>query len=301
MSNLILLIVCFLLGIILNRTGRFPSNSSNILNAFIINISLPALALYSIHELEFSAQLLFPVFMPWVVFICGAAIFYLLGRIFAFDERSTGCLMLTAGLGNTSFVGLPMIAAFYGMEYTGIGVLCDQPGSFLALSTLGIMVAAKYSAGRPSPMQIINKIALFPPFQAMVLALFLRPVEYHPWAVDVMKSLGATITPLALVSVGLQMRMSALKGNGLKLALGLSYKLVLAPLIVLGLFVFVLGGSGKVLQITIFEAAMGPMITAAIVAMDHDLNRPLATMMLGIGIPVSFVTLPLWAYLISWV
>jgi len=40
------------------------------------------------------------------------------------------------------------------------------------------------------------------------------------------------------------------------------------------------------------------MITAGIVAMDHDLDPPLVTMMLGIGIPLSFATLPVWAMLL---
>ena len=44
---------------------------------------------------------------------------------------------------------------------------------------------------------------------------------------------------------------------------------------------------------TIFEAAMAPQIGAAIVAMEHKLDPPLVTLMVGIGIPLSFLTLPL--------
>ncbi|MCD8491891.1 MAG: hypothetical protein LRY51_08325 [Geovibrio sp.] len=69
--------------------------------------------------------------------------------------------MLSGGLGNTSFVGFPMINAFYGEELIGIGVLCDQ-GSFFVLSTLGIMVAAKYASGRVSSWEIVQKVLMFP-------------------------------------------------------------------------------------------------------------------------------------------
>jgi len=41
---------------------------------------------------------------------------------------------------------------------------------------------------------------------------------------------------------------------------------------------------------------MGPMITAGIIAMQYDLDKDLATMMMGIGIPISFITLPIWYY-----
>jgi predicted permease len=53
-----------------------------------------------------------------------------------------------------------------------------------------------------------------------------------------------------------------------------------------------------VLQVTLFEAAMAPMITAGIIAVDHDLNPSLVTLMLGIGIPLSFLTLPGWWWLL---
>jgi hypothetical protein len=44
--------------------------------------------------------------------------------------------------------------------------------------------------------------------------------------------------------------------------------------------------------ITIFEAAMARQIGAAIVAVDHDLDPALVTLMVEIGIPLSFLTLP---------
>jgi len=42
--------------------------------------------------------------------------------------------------------------------------------------------------------------------------------------------------------------------------------------------------------VTIFEAAIAPMIGASIVAQEHKLDP---TLMIDIGIPLSFLTLPL--------
>ena len=53
------------------------------------------------------------------------------------------------------------------------------------------------------------------------------------------------------------------------------------------------------MRVTVFEAAMAPMIGASIVAMDHDLDPPLLTLMVGVGIPLSFLTLPAWWRLLS--
>jgi predicted permease len=111
--------------------------------------------------------------------------------------------------------------------------------------------------------------------------------------------LAGTVAPLALVSVGFQLRLSEVGGKLPPLAIALTYKLLLGPLIVLGIFVGLMGAGGTVMQVTVFEAAMAPMIGAAIVAMDNDLDPPLATLLVGIGVPLSFLTLPLWYLALS--
>jgi predicted permease len=95
------------------------------------------------------------------------------------------------------------------------------------------------------------------------------------------------------------LRLSQVSGRGRALAAGLLFKLVIGPALVLLLFVGLLGADGPVIRVTIFEAAMAPMIGASIVAMEHELDPPLLTLMVGIGIPLSFLTLPVWAQLLE--
>jgi len=57
-----------------------------------------------------------------------------------------------------------------------------------------------------------------------------------------------------------------------------------------------LGAQGLAIQVTLFEAAMPPMITAAIVASEHDLDPPLANLMVAVGLLLSFFTLSAWWY-----
>jgi len=299
MSNVILLFLCLAAGVVLRATGRVPDNAHQAINGFIINISLPALTLLQIHGIHLQRDLLFPILMPWLMFAAVGTSIWLIGRQFRLTPATTGALILTAGLANTSFVGVPMIESFYGSAYMAIGLLIDQLGTYLVLSTLGIAIACFCSRGSASVGEVARRVATFPPLIALVAALLLMPVTYPPVVSDILQRLGGTLAPLALVSVGMQLRLGVLRGNLSPLALGLGFKLLLAPLVLAVFYLELLGKTGTVTHVTLFEAAMGPQIGGAIVATQYGLNPPLVTLMVGIGSLAAFLTLPMWWYLLQ--
>ena len=255
MNNLLLLILCFIIGMLLHRFKRIPGNAHASLNSFIIHVSLPALTLLYIHQLKFSGEVVLVAAMAWLVFGLSVGYFWFIGRWLQLPRATTGALILIGGLGNTSFFGLPMVEAFYGKEGLSAAIIADQLGSFFVLSILGITVAGIYSSGRPTGAQITKRIMLFPPFIALTLALLLIPVTYADWFVMLLKRLGDTLAPLALVSVGLQLRLGHLAEHKRNLALGLAFKLIIAPLIIYLLYVQLFGTHGQAIQVTLFEAS----------------------------------------------
>lgn len=297
MNNLVLLILCFVAGMLLRRFGRMPENAPATLNSFIIHVSLPALTLLYIHELHLSGDVLLVALMAWLVFGMSAGFFWLVGRWLNLPRTTVGALILVGGLGNTSFFGLPMVEVFYGKAGLGTAIIADQLGSFLTLSILGITVAGIYSSGRPTATEIVRRIALFPPFIALAIAFLLIPIDYADWFTALLKRLGDTLAPLALLSVGMQLRLGHVAEHKRNLAIGLTFKLLLAPMAIYILYVQLLGAHGQSMQVTLFEAAMPPMITAAIVATEHDLDPPLANLMVAVGLLLSFFTLTGWWWL----
>ncbi len=297
MNNLILLVLCFIAGVFLHRFKRMPASTPAVLSSFIIHVSFPALILLSVHDLKISGDVGLMAAMAWILFAMSAGFFWLVGRWMNWSRPTVGALILTGGLSNTSYVGLPMIEAYYGHKGIASGIIVDQLGSFLVLSTLGITFAGIYSSGRPKVSEMAMRVLRFPPFIALIIALLLLPMHYPEWMSLVLKRMGDTLAPLALLSVGFQLRLGHLAGNGKKLAVGLGFKLVLAPLVLFLLYVPLLGAHGQAIQITLFEAAMPPMITAAILATEHDLDPPFATLMVAVGLVISFVTLTAWWWL----
>ncbi|MDX1639575.1 MAG: AEC family transporter [Balneolaceae bacterium] len=302
MVNILLVIVCLLLGLLLQMVKEFPANAAQTLNQFVIYISLPALALIYIPRIEIDLSLLYPILTSWLVLFLAMLVIPLLGKVFDWDRKTVGCLIMTAGFGNTSFVGFPVIEALYGTDALKYALLVDQPGSFVAITTMGTVIASVYSSGATRKRVIARKILLFPPFITFIVALFLNVADVQAEAVvlGVLEPLGATITPLALISVGLQLHVNMGEKRLLPLVFGLGYKLILAPLTLYLLYVVLFNGSGMVITVSIMEAAMAPMVLGSIIAASHGLNPRLATLMVGIGVPVSFGTLALWFIFLGW-
>lgn len=300
MANFGLILVCLSLGMLLKRSKKLPVNAPAVLNAFIINISLPAVALLNLHGIGFSRDLLFPVAMAWILFALACVFFLGLKKLLGWKRDAVGALILTGGLGNTSFIGFPLLIALYGPEALRIGVLTDQPGSFLVLSSLGVVVASILGSRETSLASLPRKLLRFPPFLAMLAALALHPWAYPDAIREILEKLSATLVPMALVSVGMQMGLAPalLRKNSGELLTGLLFKLVLAPALIYALFVGILGAHGREIQITIVQSAMAPMISGAILAADYGLEPELANLMVGMGIPLSLLTVPLWAYLL---
>ena len=301
MSNVILLLFCLAVGVVLRASGRVPADGHQTINAFVINVALPALALAQIPMLHFSGQLLVPISMPWLMFAAVSATLWVVGRKSGLNRNTIGALILTAGLANTAFVGVPMIEAFYGKSYMAVGLLIDQLGTYLVLSTLGLTIACLCSSGSASIREIVWRVATFPPLIALSLAMALAAahIVYPPFIDSLLERLASTLAPLALVSVGLQLRIGELRGKLSQLGLGLGVKLVAAPLLLALLYFGLIGADGPLTRVTLFESAMGPMIGGAIVATQYGLDPPLVTLMVGIGTVMAFLSLPIWWFVLQ--
>jgi predicted permease len=303
MNNFILIFFFLTLGLLLQRVKRFPTNIYKVLNKIVIYFCLPAITLYHIPKIKWSNELLFPIASGWICFILAFIFFHFLGRRFGWSNKLIGCLILTAGLSNSSFLGYPIIEALFGKKGLETAVLVDQPGTFVVVSTLGVFVAAFYSKGSPDALSIFKKVLLFPPFLTFVVACLMNISNYQ-FDVNiqsVLLKLGSLVTPLALLSVGLQLQFDRRSQHWRFLRLGLLFKLILSPFIIFVLYVLIFNQHSEAIKVTLMEVAMAPMITGAILASTYGLKPKLSSMMIGFGIPISFLTLAIWYLILSFI
>lgn len=294
----LLIVVMLVVGMLAARSGLFADNAAEVLNRFVLYVCLPAAILRAAPKLEFSSALIGLVAVPWIVLAISIALVLLASHLFRFGTAERAVLLLCVPLGNTSYLGYPLIEAMLGEHALRYAVVYDQFGSFLILSTWGLWVLARYGGDdKPSLRALGLRVLKFPPFIALVLALTLMPAE-PPQAVDaILKRLADALLPVVAMAVGLQVRLTLPAREALPLAVGIGYTLVLMPLLV-WLLLPVLGLTGDMGRAAVLETAMPPMITAGALAISHGLAPRLAAAFVSYGIVLSLLTLPAWQRLL---
>ncbi|MEJ7664800.1 MAG: transporter [Hymenobacter sp.] len=223
----------------------------------------------------------------------GVGVFCGVGRRLGLARGTVGALILTGGISSVSFVGFPIFELLYGPAGLAMGLVMSLAGSMLVGVTLGVVVGTWYGSAAPSWRAVPGQMLRFPPFLGFVAALAAHAVGYrHPALVrGVLERLSAPFPVIALLTVGLQLQLAVPQARARLLALGLAYKLLLAPLVVAVVYVGLARQHGPAVNVCLLGAAIGPMNTAAILAERYNLDPPLAAQMVGLGIPLSY---PCW-------
>lgn len=299
MDNFFLILAYLAIGALLRRVPAMPENSGIALNMYVLYVALPALILKNVPQLQFSAELLIPAITPWVLLLAVVATVLLLSRWFNWSREVTGALLIVLPLGNTSFLGFPMTEALFGSAAMPYAVVYDQLGSFIALASYVTIIAALYSpnAAKPTVKGMLVKIITFPSFIALAAGLLLRGSEYPPFAQHLINSLSATLVPVVMVAVGFALTIRFSKQELSPLISALGIKLLLMPALAAALW-FSLGQRGVAVDVSIFQAAMPPMISAGAIAIMAGLAPRLVSGIIGLGILLGLLTLPVVFWLL---
>lgn len=294
-AALLLILVMLALGQLARRLRAVPEGTAEVLHRVVLLICLPALVLVQLRGLKFDRQTFLLALLPWVWVGVSVALILWLSRWAGWSREVRGCLLLTIPLGNTAFLGYPMIEGLLGHAALQHAVVYDQLGSFLILSTYAVSVAAVYRAGARPPMWgLLRKVLTYPAFLALVVGLL--PISWPEPAMAVLRRIADCLVPLVLFAIGLQLkfRLPAAQGR----ALGFALLLKLGGGAALALGVCALAGTPPdVRNVAVLQAAMPVMVTAAALAIEAKLAPDLAAAQVGMGVLLALAWLPGLAWL----
>jgi len=292
MENFILIGVFVLLGMLFQRLKSFPKDTAQVLNMFALYVSLPALVLLKVPQIVFSRAALVPLLVPWGMLLLSVALVLVAARLWRWPRGVVGVLLLIVPLGNTSFLGIPIVQAFFGAAGLPHLIIYDQLGTMLIFSSYGSLILALY--GREGTLDlpaIARQMILFPPTIALLAGFSLRSWPYPPRLEQALANISLTLVPLVMTAIGFQMRLRLQRRVFGPLSVGLGVKLIAAPLLAFAVC-RLLGVSGPAVEVSVIEAGMPPMVTAGALAVVAGMDAELSVALVGVGIVLSFGTLP---------
>ena len=301
MSNFIIILLCLLFGYLFRCTNLIKKGGHQAINIWIIYVGLPAIALKYIPQIEWSFNYIYTAILPVFVFGLSYIFFQFINRWMHFSKRTLYTLIVVSGLSNTSFIGFPLVSTLYGEEYLKIAIVSDQV-TFFTLSFFGVLLATSvkdvFKSSKEKFSYIFKRIVTFPPLIACFIALVFPHYLHANILTEVLSSFAATVSPMALFSIGLQLNFKRISNEVFALCTGIGFKLLIAPIFVISLF-YALNLNGIFFRVSVFEMVMPCLVAASIVVEKFGLNVKFANTLIGISIVIGLVLSLVWYSVIN--
>ncbi len=299
LENLFSVVLFFSLGYLSRKFKIYTEQSSKVLIDFIIYFAFPALVIYNVQFLQLRISYFWILFFGWIAIIFSISISFLIGKFLKLNRITLASFVMMSSFGNTSFLGIPFNMALFGEESVKYVIIFDQFASFLPVVLLSPFILA-YGQESGNVKIDWKKIITFPPFVTLIVSFLIKPfISIPEFVLGSLHLLGLTVVPLALFSVGLNLRFSNLKERIRDVSAVLFIKMVFVPSLFLLLFLFVGIEAGLFSKVAIIEVAMPPMVLASILVIGANLDRDLAASSVASGIIFSFVSVPIFYLLIN--
>ncbi len=206
LSKILPILFIFFLGVLLKRIRLFKKEDGDKFLALVFNVSLPALILLSVSQINLSFDFIFlPICAALIIF--GTYAFALMAsKFFHFDKKSYAVFLIGSTIINTGFT-LPFFIAAYGKEGLARASMFDLANGFLVL-TFVYYIAVKHSDNQSSAKTLFKKFLFLPPLWALALAFILNVLDMKlpVTAVNFLESVGNLTTPLIMLALGIYFR-----------------------------------------------------------------------------------------------
>ncbi len=234
------------------------------------------------------------LFTTLVTLLSGFVV-WLLGRLLRLERCTLIAVLLTTMFVNGGNFGLPVILFAFGDQALAYGSLFFVTSALLTYS-VGVIIA---SLGRASVKQAVLNLFRVPALYAMFAGfLFLQTGWQFPLPLSRgVELLSEAAIPAMLVLLGLQLAQANWRGNPLPLALASGARLVIGPLLALGLNLL-FGFQGPAYQANMLQAGMPSAVLNTVLATEYQVEPALVTMIVFTSTLLSPLTLtPLLAFL----
>jgi malate permease and related proteins len=298
------------LGLILGY--RLPKTIPPYLGKFLFWVGVPFSIMVFLRQADLSGNVWVAPAVAWTAIALGAGLGWIWINRYYCDRRLTsqkqkllvwskptqGSFLLAAMVGNTGYLGYPVILTLVGTKYFAWAIFYDTLGSTLGAYGLGAVLAAQFGMSAQSHQLLLLAILKNPALWSFWLGLGLRSVAL-PFAIEQTFHLGAwAVIALSLLLLGMRLSQLTSWKSVKQASVSLSIKMLIVPLIV-GISLPWLGVTGWPHLVLVLQSAMPPAFATLVLTEAYDLDRELTVTALAMGSIATLLLLPIWLWLFS--
>lgn len=219
-----------------------------------------------------------------------------LGR--GLSRPARGTIMLTAGFGNVLFFGYPLLTTVFGEPGARYPFFADMLAATPLAWSIGVWIA--FRCGKHTERASFLSMWLkLPPVWGFAagLAVNLSGLPLTP-LIEAARWAGSPTIPLMLFVLGLTIPWHDLRPQK-AVYVSLTIKLVLMPLLALGIALALPGKLTEPAEAGVLEAAMPTMVMVIALADRFGLDTRLAGLIMGWSTLAGLVTLPFWLVVVK--
>lgn len=292
-------------GYIVGRLGIITKEHSEGLSALITCVTYPCLVIDAM-QMEFSMEVLNNCKYTVLIFMGSSLLAIILSRLILravkLPPEKAGIFSFMLIFGNTGFIGLPVMSALFGQEAVFYGALCDSSYDIF-MFTIGITLIRSAATGERAGVLKTAKGLINPCFIGVLigLTLFLLHISLPPLIAEPVERIGSMTSPLAMIVVGgslSRVRMRDVFGSGAAYQV-CAFKLVILPLIVLGIVKLTIGTGSLLASVIVMQSAMPCAMFSVILSERYRGDVDLATAGVMMTTLLCILTIPLHAILLQ--
>lgn len=288
------LIAAFFFGIFTKKVKFLSKDDAPILLKFVLSVSLPALAIQAIYNVDLQLNMLLIPLLAMLIVMVMYGLGHLANVFLKMPKRTFGSFLIGVMIMNSAYA-LPFFQALHGAEGLARASLFDFGNSFM-IFTFSYYNAIKYGGKEDKSKIEWKKFLMLPPLYAMAIAFIIKFSGYiiPPVAEDFLSLIGAPTVPVVMVSLGLYFE-PKLQNLG-KAFIAIFIRMVLGLFVGWGISLL-FGLEGLTATVVTVGASLPIGFNTLIFADMEDLDKEFAATMVSISMIIALFSLPLLMYI----
>lgn len=250
------------------RWGEGALGLSRRLLDILAYVAIPLVVFFTVSHLKLTTGLGAGIVFGWTERVVVIGLAWLIGeRLLRLPRAATGAIMISVGLANTGYLGIPLIALLLGHDSIGLAVAYDTTVTAPVALIGGFAIGAAFGtrAGEGARERTKTFFTRNPALIALIAAVIAPSWLSPDWARDFAAVLVVVIAPLGFFAVGVYLMLEH-DQEGTRIfppqltppvLTALALRLLIAPGVMLGLSSFVI----EVPSAFLIQAGMASGIT----------------------------------------